>query len=340
MAKSRTLPAQKPVSALTLTQEWLHFPLNEGTGSTATNDTRATTLEPWAIAGTGGTEWTDKPGWFVFDGSGDSVDKTLADDAAIETVCDLSKCLLIGMQVCAATNAARKTLIHIGGNVTTSVYGIRLFVEGTATHDKFSIFVRDDAGTNSSLEASASAGAGEYTITAVSADAAAPLVTTSAAHELSVGDWTYVVCTDSIPALAGFYEVQTVPSTATYTISEDTSGGAGTTGTVGVTYNLWLVYNGVDKTAYFLTNQVGTMAITDSSPGSDFSSHGTISLSGGPGTPAIHWGKSASSVADNINMQCRRLLIVNYGASFPSDLTSKAVPALRDSGMLPTYEMI
>jgi hypothetical protein len=70
-----------------------------------------------------------------------------------------------------------------------------------------------------------------YTINSITLHASAPVITTTAAHGLSVGDYVHLYSTNSTPVIDGVYKVQTVPSSTTFTISATTTG-AGTSGTV------------------------------------------------------------------------------------------------------------
>lgn len=61
-------------------------------------------------------------------------------------------------------------------------------------------------------------GVADLTISGISIHATAPVITTSVAHGLSVGDIVFLFGTDSDPIIDGAWEVVTVPSGTTFTI--------------------------------------------------------------------------------------------------------------------------
>lgn len=168
MSTNRTIGI-KPLTALSPTQSWAYFPMNEGGGdggnsaNSIANDSRATSLVDVPAVAAGATEWSTRPGFYTPDGTSQYfVQARSADATAIDEVFNINEgAVLLACQLRIATNAARKALFHFGPSVTSSRYGVYVAKD---TNNKMLYQIRDDAGVITTLRQSTSAVATDATL--------------------------------------------------------------------------------------------------------------------------------------------------------------------------------
>lgn len=346
------MPAQAAVSELSMPSgvNWAFLALNDGAVDTAvttiSNDARANVLTDFTISGTLGTAWSVRPGWFTANNSANAV-QLLSADAGLAPVFDfIGKTLLIGFQCLLPYGASRETILHIGGGGASQEYGLHLARE--ANSGRLTVVFRGQGGT---VSTQAGPRVGDmYTITGISAGAT-PTITvthpTKTAHRLTAGRKVYISNENDTTLSPGIYTVQSAPTDLTFTIDATENGGAaatgdGTSGAVGVECNVFVVIDDVNKTAQMWVNQIGETSV-DAGSQLDYSSIADLTVTGGS-SPRV--GLFVGDNGTNLlsSGQIRRLLVVNYGAIGMPDaipaLTTRIMPALRDSGMLPTYRMV
>lgn len=346
------LPSQKLISALDLSPlNWGYLPLDDGFADTAATtlawDDRCNALADLTLSGTVSAAWSDLPGWLRANNS-IFARKNVSDDAEISSVFDfVGKTLLIGFQALVPYGTGREVVLHVGGGVSQTEYGLTIVRE--ANGGRFAALMKGDAGT--AVTQTSKICGDLYAISGVTAGATPTITVTHATrttHKLIVGEKIYLSNCNDTTLADGIYTVASTPGAMTFTIDATENGGSnatgdGTSGAVGPKCNVLVAIDGVSKTMQIWINQVGDTAWGTAST----TSYSTIAdPSFSTNTPRISlFAGDGASPSDKLQLGAiRRLLVLNYGAqtlaSAVPELTTKIMPALSRSQMRPCWELV
>ncbi len=343
------MPPQKPISELNPPRAWAYFDLSDGTvDSTSTviaNDSRATPLADFAITGTLGTFWSDRPGFASPNGSA-AAQLLLANEPALADVCEYNgNLVIIGFSVLMRNySGSTQYVMYMGGNYGGTLTGMSIRRTNTG-FGRMGCVMYSEAGADFTTISTPNWG-NKYPIASVGLGAT-PLVTTDSAHNLKVGHWVYLSSTDTTPVIDGMYQVNTVPSSTTFTIATANITGAGTgAGYVSPEAYAFLVIDGVAGEAKWYMIQKGTQDVDGTGTLVDIE-HPTT---GAPGSKFVDSGNENLTLFDRRQLdsalnqgQFRRMLVMNYGATTLAeaipDLVTKLIPKLADSDMVPIWEL-
>jgi hypothetical protein len=344
------IPAQKPVSELAFGSDinWTFLPMNEGALDTAATtmsfDSRGNTLSDVTVGGTLGTAWSDKTG-FLSGNNSINVHAAFSTDAGLEPVFDfIGNTVLVGFQCIMPKSATREVIAHVGGGASSNEFGLNILRE--ISTGRIATFFRDSGGTSNN---SGPRCGDMYDISGVTAGAT-PTVTvthpTKTKHSLIVGEHVYISANDDTTLQDGLYTVVTTPADLTFTIDATENGGGAATGDateghVGPKCNVAIVVDDVSKTAQIWINQVGETAWDEGSV-HDYSA--LTALSATDNTPGFNLLEGHNNTNLLTGGLVRRFLWVNYGAQTQAQalptLSTRVLPALRRSQMLPTWGLL
>jgi len=338
------LPPQKPISELDLgSKNWAYFAMDDGATTTKTavisNDGRANVLNDFAISGTLGTFWSDRLGFASPNGTA-YAQSLLSANPGLANVCEMKgNTLLIGFT--ALINDSKdptQYIMYMGGGSGGTSTGLQ--IRRTLNLDIIQGLFFDSSGTFVSTGTTKMGK--KYSVSGITTGTT-PTVTTTADHNLRVGDWVFLSNTNSTPVVDGMYQVVTVPTATTFTIATVNITAAATTGNVGPEWYVFCVIDGVNNEAQWHVIQKGTVDANSSTLLSLAALDATgLDFAGGINPNLTFFANRNTSNVLSTG-QFRRFLFVNYGPKTATEamptLTSKLLPALANADLVPVWEL-